>query len=61
MPTGADDNAMDVAALKALRQSIEKGERIAAIVVTMGSTDAFGVDDIEAARAAPAPGQGVPP
>ena len=51
VPTG-DDNAMDVAALeKALRQSIEKGERIAAIVVTMGSTDAFGVDDIEAVHA----------
>lgn len=51
VPTG-EDNAMDVAALeKALRASIEKGERIAAIVVTMGSTDAFGVDDIEAVHA----------
>lgn len=51
VPTG-DDNAIDVGALeKALRASIEKGERIAAIVVTMGSTDAFGVDDIEAVHA----------
>lgn len=47
-----DDNSMDVAALeKALRQSIEKGERIAAIVVTMGTTDAFGIDDIAAVHA----------
>ncbi len=51
VPTG-EDNAIDVAALeKALRACIEKGERIAAIVVTMGSTDAFGVDDIEAVHA----------
>lgn len=51
VPTG-EDNAMDLAALEsALRASIEKGERIAAIVVTMGSTDAFGVDDIEAVHA----------
>ncbi len=51
VPTG-EDNAIDLAALeKALRASIEKGERIAAIVVTMGSTDAFGVDDIEAVHA----------
>lgn len=51
VPTG-DDNSMDVAALeKALRQSIEKGERVAAIVVTMGTTDAFGIDDIAAVHA----------
>ncbi|MET1114197.1 MAG: pyridoxal-dependent decarboxylase [Comamonas sp.] len=51
VPTG-DDNAMDIAALeKALRLSIEKGERIAAIVVTMGTTDAFGIDDIFAVHA----------
>ena len=51
VPTG-EDNAMDVSALeKALRASIEKGERIAAIVVTMGSTDAFGIDDIVAVHA----------
>lgn len=51
VPT-SEDNAMDVAALEAaLRASIEKGERIAAIIVTMGSTDAFGVDDIAAIHA----------
>jgi glutamate/tyrosine decarboxylase-like PLP-dependent enzyme len=51
VPTG-DDNAMDIVALeKALRASIQKGERIAAIVVTMGTTDAFGIDDIQAVHA----------
>ncbi|QXZ08211.1 hypothetical protein KUF54_08700 [Comamonas sp. Y33R10-2] len=51
VPT-TEDNAIDVQALeKSLRSAIAKGERIAAIVVTMGSTDAFGIDDIEAVHA----------
>ncbi len=44
-----DDNSMDVAALeKALRSAAEAGSTIAAVVATMGTTDAFGVDDLAA-------------
>ena len=47
-----EDNSINVAALeKSLRQTIERGEKIAAIIVTMGSTDAFGVDNLEAIHA----------
>ncbi len=46
------DNAIDVGQLEAaLRATIERGERIAAIIVTMGTTDSFGVDDIQAVHA----------
>jgi L-2,4-diaminobutyrate decarboxylase len=41
------DNSIDLAALeKTLRNQLARGERIAALVVTMGTTDSFGVDDI---------------
>jgi glutamate/tyrosine decarboxylase-like PLP-dependent enzyme len=41
------DNSIDLAALeKTLRDQLSRGERIAALVVTMGTTDSFGVDDI---------------
>ena len=43
------DNAIDVAALEAAaRAAIAGGQRIAAIVATMGTTDAFGIDDLAA-------------
>jgi glutamate/tyrosine decarboxylase-like PLP-dependent enzyme len=42
------DNSIDLAALEAeARRAIEAGEKIACIVATMGSTDAFGVDDLQ--------------
>jgi glutamate/tyrosine decarboxylase-like PLP-dependent enzyme len=51
IPTTAD-NAIDVARLEqALRAAIQRGEKIAAIVVTMGTTDSFGIDDIQAVHA----------
>jgi L-2,4-diaminobutyrate decarboxylase len=41
------DNSVNLGALeKSLRQVIERGEKIAAIIVTMGTTDSFGVDDM---------------
>jgi L-2,4-diaminobutyrate decarboxylase len=44
-----EDNAIDVAALEAAaRAAIAGGQRIAAFVATMGTTDAFGVDDLAA-------------
>ncbi len=43
------DNAIDVAALEAAaRTAIAGGRRIAAFVATMGTTDAFGIDDLGA-------------
>lgn len=47
-----DDNSINLAALeKSLRQIIERGEKVATIIVTMGSTDAFGIDDIKSVHA----------
>ena len=47
------DNSIDVTALaKAARaRRLIEGRRIAAIVATMGSTDAFGIDDLQAIHA----------
>jgi glutamate/tyrosine decarboxylase-like PLP-dependent enzyme len=43
------DNSIDIAALEAAaRGTIAAGQRIAAIVATMGTTDAFGIDDLAA-------------
>lgn len=43
------DNSMDLDAFEAtLRSAITSGRKIAAIVATMGSTDAFGIDDLQA-------------
>jgi glutamate/tyrosine decarboxylase-like PLP-dependent enzyme len=43
------DNSIDLAALeRALREAIGAGKKIAAIVATMGTTDAFGIDDLAA-------------
>ncbi len=48
VPTHSD-NAINVEALEqAARQQVESGARIAAIVATMGTTDAFGIDDLQA-------------
>lgn len=43
------DNSIDIAALEAAaRGAVVAGKRIAAIVATMGTTDAFGLDNLEA-------------
>jgi glutamate/tyrosine decarboxylase-like PLP-dependent enzyme len=43
------DNSINLAALeRALRDAIGAGKKIAAIVATMGTTDAFGIDDLAA-------------
>jgi L-2,4-diaminobutyrate decarboxylase len=43
------DNSVDTGALEAAaREAITAGKRIAAIVATMGTTDAFGIDDLAA-------------
>ena len=42
-------NEMSLSALEAyLRQAFESGEKIAVIIATVGTTDAFGIDDIAA-------------
>lgn len=47
-----EDNAIELAALEsAMRAVIGRGEKIAAIVVTMGTTDSFGIDDIAGVHA----------
>ena len=46
VPT-TDDNQMQTAELlPTLRRSCHSGRRIACIVATMGTTDAFGLDDL---------------
>jgi L-2,4-diaminobutyrate decarboxylase len=43
------DNSVRLAALEeALRRALADGKKIAAVVATMGSTDAFGIDDLAA-------------
>lgn len=43
------ENAMSLTSLENyLRQAFEKGEKVAVILATMGTTDAFGIDDLEA-------------
>jgi L-2,4-diaminobutyrate decarboxylase len=53
IPVASDeDNTINLAALeKSLRQIVGRGEKIAAIIVTMGTTDSFGVDDLEGVHA----------
>ena len=44
-----EDNSIDVTALETVcREALEAGESIATIIATMGTTDAFGIDDLEA-------------
>ena len=46
------DNAVCVASLaEQAREVLHQGRRIAAIVATLGTTDAFGIDDLQAIRA----------
>src|SRR5262249_54014255 len=41
-------NEMDMAVLEArLREVLQQGGKVAAIIATLGSTDAFGLDDLE--------------
>ena len=43
------DNSIELPALEAApREALAAGKKIAAIVATMGSTDAFGIDDLRA-------------
>lgn len=47
-----DDNSVDVAEVDRLaRKAIDEGRKVAAIVATMGTTDAFGIDDLSALHA----------
>lgn len=44
-----DDNSVDLDDLERLaREALDSGRKIAAMVATMGSTDAFGIDDLAA-------------
>lgn len=46
------DNSIKVEALEtAAREALQSGRRIAGIVATMGTTDAFGIDDLQAIHA----------
>ncbi len=47
-----EDNSIRLDALEAAaRQALRDGRKIAAIIATMGTTDAFGIDDLEAIHA----------
>jgi glutamate/tyrosine decarboxylase-like PLP-dependent enzyme len=47
VPTG-EDNAIDLAQLESrMRDALKAGKKIAGIVATIGSTDAFGLDDLQ--------------
>lgn len=47
IPT-TDDNEIDLAQLEqAVREALTNGKKIAAIIATLGTTDAFGLDDLE--------------
>ena len=52
VPTGPD-NAVRVAEMEeAARRALAEGRKVAALVATLGTTDAFGLDDLEAIHAA---------
>ena len=51
VPTAADHSIELARLAAAARQALEDGKRIAAFVATMGSTDAFGIDDLAAIHA----------
>ncbi|HVA48462.1 MAG TPA: pyridoxal-dependent decarboxylase [Pirellulales bacterium] len=48
VPTAADNAILVDALADAARQVLRDGRRIAAIVATLGTTDAFGIDDLDA-------------
>ena len=44
-----EDNAMDLQSLRSqLKGALEKGIKVAGIIATLGTTDAFGIDDLQA-------------
>jgi L-2,4-diaminobutyrate decarboxylase len=51
IPSHADNSIRLDALEKAARQTLSGGRKIAAIIATMGTTDAFGIDDLEAIHA----------
>ena len=48
IPTTRDNEMSLIALEKYLRQAFETGEKVAVILATLGSTDAFGIDDLAA-------------
>ncbi len=46
IPTGLDNDIQVPVLLERARGALREGKRIAAIVATMGTTDAFGIDDL---------------
>jgi glutamate/tyrosine decarboxylase-like PLP-dependent enzyme len=50
VPSRADNSIRVSELAKAAREVLAAGKPIAAIIATMGSTDAFGIDDLEAIR-----------
>lgn len=51
VPTHQDNSVRIADLAAAAREALKKGQRIAAIVATEGTTDAFGIDDLQAVRA----------
>jgi glutamate/tyrosine decarboxylase-like PLP-dependent enzyme len=51
IPTHSDNSIRLDALEDAARQALSSGRKIAAIIATMGTTDAFGIDDLEAIHA----------
>jgi glutamate/tyrosine decarboxylase-like PLP-dependent enzyme len=51
VPTNLDNSVQVPLLEKAARDAIAAGKRIACIVATLGSTDAFGIDDLQAIHA----------
>jgi glutamate/tyrosine decarboxylase-like PLP-dependent enzyme len=50
VPTNDDNSVVLPALAEAARKAVKEGKRIAAIVATLGTTDAFGLDDLAAVR-----------
>jgi glutamate/tyrosine decarboxylase-like PLP-dependent enzyme len=48
VPTNDDNSVVLPALAEAARKAVKEGKRIAAIVATLGTTDAFGLDDLAA-------------
>lgn len=48
VPSTSENEICLVSLEKTLRESFAKGERVAAIIATLGTTDAFGLDDLAA-------------
>ena len=51
IPSHADNSIRLDALEEAARQALSAGRKIAAVIATMGTTDAFGIDDLEAIHA----------